>query len=104
MSFFYQIHIFLFFFFFFSSRRRHTRLTCDWSSDVCSSDLAGIRCGIRFAARCPTRERNGGPPRRDKLQAVFPQSLSPEIEHVFYRARFSDVPARSRWPLCRVLS
>src|SRR6267142_4504813 len=23
-----------FFFFFFSSRRRHTRLTCDWSSDV----------------------------------------------------------------------
>src|SRR6266480_6232729 len=28
-----------YFFFFFSSRRRHTRLTCDWSSDVCSSDL-----------------------------------------------------------------
>src|SRR6266480_480268 len=27
------------FFFFFSSRRRHTRLTCDWNSDVCSSDL-----------------------------------------------------------------
>src|SRR3989344_8382317 len=26
-------------FFVFSSRRRHTRLTCDWSSDVCSSDL-----------------------------------------------------------------
>src|SRR6266480_6442840 len=25
--------------FFFSSRRRHTRLTCDWSPDVCSSDL-----------------------------------------------------------------
>src|SRR5262249_57220863 len=28
-------------FFFFSSRRRHTRLVSDWSSDVCSSDLAG---------------------------------------------------------------
>src|SRR6516165_11140467 len=27
-------------FFFFSSRRRHTRFDCDWSSDVCSSDLA----------------------------------------------------------------
>src|SRR5574337_48017 len=26
--------------FFFSSRRRHTRLSGDWSSDVCSSDLA----------------------------------------------------------------
>src|SRR5712691_6113798 len=29
----------MFFFFFFSSRRRHTRFDCDWSSDVCSSDL-----------------------------------------------------------------
>src|SRR5689334_24129203 len=26
--------------FFFSSRRRHTRWNCDWSSDVCSSDLS----------------------------------------------------------------
>src|SRR6266478_461052 len=33
--------MFFFFFFFFSSRRRHTRFDCDWSSDVCSSDLAG---------------------------------------------------------------
>src|SRR5438034_9498349 len=32
-------------FFFFSSRRRHTRSLCDWSSDVCSSDL--IRRGDR---------------------------------------------------------
>src|SRR6266436_3277860 len=30
----------MFFFFFFSSRRRHTRCSRDWSSDVCSSDLA----------------------------------------------------------------
>src|SRR5438270_6247262 len=29
--------------FFFSSRRRHTRFDCDWSSDVCSSDLCCIR-------------------------------------------------------------
>src|SRR5204863_4286982 len=28
--------------FFFSSRRRHTRSLRDWSSDVCSSDLANI--------------------------------------------------------------
>src|SRR5438309_6933638 len=34
------------FFFFFSSRRRHTRWNCDWSSDVCSSDL------ILEAQRC----------------------------------------------------
>src|SRR2546422_10054744 len=32
-------------FFFFSSRRRHTRCSRDWSSDVCSSDLAcNIAC------------------------------------------------------------
>src|SRR5438309_8085563 len=34
--------IVLVFFFFFSSRRRHTRWNCDWSSDVCSSDLSSI--------------------------------------------------------------
>src|SRR5205085_4227566 len=33
------------FFFFFSSRRRHTRFDCDWSSDVCSSDLCD-RLGV----------------------------------------------------------
>src|SRR2546427_5095228 len=33
----------LFLFFFFSSRRRHTRFDCDWSSDVCSSDLHALR-------------------------------------------------------------
>src|SRR5689334_24436705 len=37
---FFLVFIF-FFFFFFSSRRRHTRWNCDWSSDVCSSDLRG---------------------------------------------------------------
>src|SRR6266853_3799307 len=49
-------------FFFFSSRRRHTRFDCDWSSDVCSSDLGpeyqdwrpsllADRCSIKFSAR-----------------------------------------------------
>src|SRR5260221_10115686 len=32
------------FVFFFSSRRRHTRSLCDWSSDVCSSDLCQTFC------------------------------------------------------------
>src|SRR2546430_4439334 len=35
----YTYYIFVMMFFFFSSRRRHTRFDCDWSSDVCSSDL-----------------------------------------------------------------
>src|SRR6266542_5729829 len=37
------------YFFFFSSRRRHTRCYRDWSSDVCSSDLAGVGLGQRHA-------------------------------------------------------
>src|SRR5438445_2706018 len=42
-----------FFFFFFSSRRRHTRYWRDWSSDVCSSDLAR-QPFYRSAAEHPT--------------------------------------------------
>src|SRR5690349_22961197 len=40
-------------FFFFSSRRRHTRSLRDWSSDVCSSDLAAARPheGVTDAAK-----------------------------------------------------
>src|SRR5215211_6520631 len=34
-------------YFFFSSRRRHTRSLCDWSSDVCSSDLGNQRRLVR---------------------------------------------------------
>src|SRR5574337_1821483 len=35
-------YLFFILVFFFSSRRRHTRLSGDWSSDVCSSDLRWI--------------------------------------------------------------
>src|SRR5260221_14694411 len=37
---------------FFSSRRRHTRSLCDWSSDVCSSDLR-VRASARKAGQIP---------------------------------------------------
>src|SRR2546427_10535212 len=50
-------------YFFFSSRRRHTRFDCDWSSDVCSSDLTcsviegGVQAGdhrvLRFTVTTP---------------------------------------------------
>src|SRR5690349_24582080 len=43
--FFFGLLLCFFFFFFFSSRRRHTRSLRDWSSDVCSSDLAPARPG-----------------------------------------------------------
>src|SRR5438445_2105466 len=48
------------FFFFFSSRRRHTRYWRDWSSDVCSSDLAPQRG--RWAPRRQRRTPPGGRP------------------------------------------
>src|SRR5262249_60969316 len=41
------------FFFFFSSRRRHTRLVSDWSSDVCSSDLAPVPAAAAEQAPVP---------------------------------------------------
>src|SRR2546430_6120547 len=47
--------------FFFSSRRRHTRFDCDWSSDVCSSDLGLM----------PPRSQ--APPRRIAGSLTVPQ-------------------------------
>src|SRR5256886_10969998 len=48
--------------YFFSSRRRHTRFDCDWSSDVCSSDLrqparGGRRRGAAAASAGAARRR-----------------------------------------------
>src|SRR5690606_41054923 len=46
------------FVFFFSSRRRHTRFSRDWSSDVCSSDLASSpRPGRLLAKALPCCRR-----------------------------------------------
>src|SRR5437868_7367743 len=51
----------LFFFFFFSSRRRHTRSKRDWSSDVCSSDLAlGLLDRLGVAAAETVKEPESG--------------------------------------------
>src|SRR5256886_9171566 len=46
-------------FFFFSSRRRHTRFDCDWSSDVCSSDL--VADAAAFTRVVTIVRRHGGP-------------------------------------------
>src|SRR5438270_7391703 len=45
--------------FFFSSRRRHTIFDCDWSSDVCSSDLHAIIPSDAFTAETLGTERAG---------------------------------------------
>src|SRR6267142_5778084 len=63
------------FFFFFSSRRRHTRLTCDWSSDVCSSDLDRSA----FSRRAPD---NGA--MQDRCR-----NLTPHVDATHTRRTFS---------------
>src|SRR2546422_9296133 len=55
-------------YFFFSSRRRHTRCSRDWSSDVCSSDLAAGG-GRRFG--------RGGHALREGTLLVEPQAHAP---------------------------
>src|SRR5207249_8498273 len=52
-------------FFFFSSRRRHTRSKRDWSSDVCSSDLAaggvlGVPALVPAGLRLPAFATSAG--------------------------------------------
>src|SRR5688572_16665176 len=54
--------------FFFSSRRRHTRFDCDWSSDVCSSDLL-------------PRPRQQGVARRDALRRAVRRALEGAPPH-----------------------
>src|SRR2546427_9027887 len=44
--------------FFSTSRRRHTRFDCDWSSDVCSSDLVH-KFSVDEKARSPAHPRLG---------------------------------------------
>src|SRR6266481_3117371 len=53
-------------FFFFSSRRRHTRWNCDWSSDVCSSDLsAGGPGGVAVGYTLSNPDGDDGAPLTD---------------------------------------
>src|SRR6266478_7562217 len=49
--------------FFFSSRRRHTIFYCDWSSDVCSSDLGDVLV-VRYEGPA------GGPGMREMLSVT----------------------------------
>src|SRR5688572_32003211 len=80
------------FFFFFSSRRRHTRFDCDWSSDVCSSDLIkhANPCGVAvadditatytLAHECDPRSAFGG---IVAINRPVPRSLAEALAPVF---------------------
>src|SRR5438132_12454754 len=63
------------FFFFFSSRRRHTRSLCDWSSDVCSSDLAILTSMSRASRELVVRIAEMDPRRRASIDKRLHFSL-----------------------------
>src|SRR5260370_17398077 len=71
--------------FFFSSRRRHTKFKCDWSSDVCSSDLV---CRIyngckRIALPWKRQTHHFG------LPSAFPTLLAANAEEEMRKKRIS---------------
>src|SRR2546427_11258189 len=68
-------------FFFFSSRRRHTRFDCDWSSDVCSSDLKITDQIVEDMASWPRRP----------LDRMYPVLL---IDAIVIKVRDSQVANR----------
>src|SRR2546430_3555693 len=78
------------FFFFFSSRRRHTRFDCDWSSDVCSSDLITLPTSDTPKAFVMGKSQN-------RIQS---RQMMPEINQLLMRQQ-GDVGPRSRFPQSR---
>src|SRR5205085_12692294 len=72
--------LFYSFFFFFSSRRRHTRFDCDWSSDVCSSDLSrgGAALSVRHVTGRPIAFVGMGE-KTDALEPFHPDRLASRI-------------------------
>src|SRR5438309_8718216 len=75
--------------FFFSSRRRHTRWNCDWSSDVCSSDLSGPSAEQRTRARLFAQRR--------LIDVLDPADLSAEklAQRLVEDLRRNDYPVDS---------
>src|SRR2546430_7416211 len=83
--------------FFFSSRRRHTRFDCDWSSDVCSSDLGDLALVVEHDARLDGGEVDGA-----ALFARFKQDFEQVVEHPQSFGQRSEErrvgkECRSRW-------
>src|SRR5256885_7514799 len=81
--------------FFFSSRRRHTRLQGDWSSDVCSSDLACASTGNTSASLAAYAAQAGLPalvlvPRGQVSLGKLGQSLAYGARTLLVRGDFDD--------------
>src|SRR5438309_3548425 len=68
--------------FFFSSRRRHTRWNCDWSSDVCSSDLAAFHKTVpALGAGFELKVWRDAPSMCAECAAHFPSAALISLDH-----------------------
>src|SRR5256886_9386196 len=91
-------------FFFFSSRRRHTRFDCDWSSDVCSSDL-GAKTDSLLGFKSPKipKERLNlpGPDFIDRVYAVSDRNVRvlTNLQRMFGHGRLSGTGYLSILPV-----
>src|SRR5260221_7474641 len=94
------------FFFFFSSRRRHTRSLCDWSSDVCSSDLNSMAravggtaslssLGTLQARRTPAAPRLEAPNMSKDTLSDCPLGLTADDLARFYNGELPENRAHS---------
>src|SRR2546430_5856800 len=91
--------------FFFSSRRRHTRFDCDWSSDVCSSDLIGFGDVIEvhcvelspLLVNCSEKEMSEVGPEKPKEIVAERHSLPVERKLLRSEERRVGKECRSRW-------
>src|SRR5882672_7213136 len=82
--------------FFFSSRRRHTRSLCDWSSDVCSSDLIGPTNGL-FQQRGGVLRIASSTNGFGKLLFTVPSAAN-ATQEVLVRARITRLSAGDALP------
>src|SRR2546430_14561204 len=81
-------------FFFFSSRRRHTRFDCDWSSDVCSSDLGpGLELVL---AEIRDKALNGKRLGRDEGRWLLTEAPLLEAGRLANEGRVAPVPGKAR--------
>src|SRR2546430_3387821 len=86
----------IYFFFFFSSRRRHTRFDCDWSSDVCSSDLQMPEMdGFEATGRIREMEKATGG--HTRIVAMTAHAMAGDRERCRSEERRVGKECRSRW-------
>src|SRR5437868_15540960 len=94
-------------FFFFSSRRRHTRSKRDWSSDVCSSDLAfpqGRALPDREVCdRAPVVSTRRARPRPHQAERSEERRVGKSVEHGGRRVMKKKKKTKTQQPITKTV-